>query len=65
MLSDGIAIATVTQAGTAASALENLEVWISRKGYLEEVRIRLEDRDDKWVELVFQPFIDDVVIADE
>lgn len=65
VLAEGIEVTKVVQADTEASALNDISIWISPKGYMEELRIRLEDQRDDWLELVFQPFVDDVVFADE
>jgi type II secretion system protein H len=64
-LADGVTVASVMLGSDTVSALDNATVWISPQGYLEEVTIRLEDGENRWVDIVFQPFVDKVVLKDE
>lgn len=45
--------------------LAQVEVWISGRGYLEELQIRLEDDDGQSITLDFSPFHEVVTVSDQ
>lgn len=60
----GIRLAEISVAGKTSLPAEQLDVWVTRQGYMLETRIRLEDEDGRALVLGFFPFVDSVHFVD-
>lgn len=63
-LPETVRISEVKVAGNELSRMDDTVVWISRKGLMEEVTLRLEDDSGAGLVLGFHPFTDNVTITD-
>lgn len=50
--------------GDVESSEEQKAIWISKQGYIQRTRIRIEDKDGKHITLQFFPFLDSVTVVE-
>ncbi len=61
---EGIRIQEIITAGKDVSAMEQVAVWITRRGYMHETSIRFADDTGHSLILQFLPFVDAVQVTD-
>ena len=59
---DGVRIFEVQTADSGKIAEGEKKIWISQKGYMEQMVLHLEDRNKKIFSLHFQPFLENVTL---
>ncbi len=50
--------------GGVESSEDQKVIWISKQGYIQRTRIRIEDKDGKHLNIQFFPFLDSVTVAE-
>ena len=50
--------------GGVESSEDRKVIWISKQGYIQRTRIRIEDKDGKHLNIQFFPFLDSVTVAE-